>query len=176
MSKALEVAADVGGLIRTLRDQKVILDADLAKLYGVPTKAFNQAIKRNLERFPDSFRFQLTGEEFAALRSQFVTSNEGRGGRRYLPYAFTEHGALMAANVLNSPNAIKMSVALVEAFIRLRQEFATTQSLARRLTEIERTVIQHDSALKELFRAIKPLLLPPPEPARKRIGFHTDDT
>jgi hypothetical protein len=91
-----------------------------------------------------------------------------------LPYAFTEHGALMAANVLNSPQAIKMSVALIEAFIYLRQELATTQTLARRLAEIERTVLQHDVALKELFRAIKPLLLPPPDPPRKKIGFHAE--
>jgi hypothetical protein len=174
MPKSLEVTSSVDGLIRTIRNHRVILDSDLAALYGVPTKVFNQAIKRNTDRFPDFFRFQLTKEEFDALRSHFVTSNEGRGGRRYLPFVFTEHGALMAANVLSSPRAIKMSVALIEAFIRLRQEFASTQVLARRLAEIERTVVQHDTALKELFRAIKPLLLPPPEPPRKRIGFHTD--
>jgi hypothetical protein len=94
------------------------------------------------------------------------------GGRRYLPYVFTEHGALMAANVLHSPQAVKMSVALIEAIVRLRQELATTQVLARRLAEIERTVIHHDSALKELFRVIRPMLAPPPDPLRKKIGFH----
>ena len=165
-----EPARDLGQLILTLRGQRVILDADLAALYGVPTKALNQAVKRNLERFPDSFQFEVNAEELEAMRSQNVTASPKRNAR-FLPRAFTEHGALMAANVLNSPKAIKMSVALIETFIRLRQALATTQVLARRLAEIERTVVQHDSALKELFRAIKPLLLPPPEPPRKKIGF-----
>jgi hypothetical protein len=119
---------------------------------------------------PESFLFEVTAEEMEAMRSQNVTASPKRNVR-FLPHAFTEHGALMAANVLNSPQAIKMSVALIETFIRLRQALATTQVLARRLAEIERTVVQHDSALKELFRAIKPLLLPPPEPPRKKIGF-----
>ena len=175
MTKSLALSPGVDGIILSVRDQRVILDSDLAALYGVETKVFNQAVKRNADRFPDSFRFQLSKEEFDALRSHFVTSNEGRGGRRYLPFVFTEHGALMAANVLNSPRAIKMSVALIEAFIRLRQEFAGTIVLAQKLAEIEKTVVQHDTALKELFRAIRPLLLPPPDPPRKRIGFHSED-
>jgi hypothetical protein len=159
-------------MILTVRGLRVILDVDLAALYGVTTKVFNQAVKRNHERFPGSFMFQLKRQGLTNLRSQFVTSSL-HGGRRFLPYAFTEHGALMAANVLSSPQAIKMSVALIEAFIRLRQELATTQTLARRLAEIERTVIHHDSALKELFRVIRPMLAPPPEPPRKKIGFDT---
>jgi hypothetical protein len=163
-------ARDLGQLILNLRGQRVILDADLAVLYGVSTKALNQAVKRNRERFPESFLFAVTTEEMEAMRSQNVTASPKRNVR-FLPHAFTEHGALMAANVLNSPQAIKMSVALIETFIRLRQALATTQVLARRLAEIERTVVQHDSALKELFRAIRPLLLPPPEPPRKKIGF-----
>ena len=175
MTKSLALSPGVDGIILSVRDQRVILDSDLAALYGVETKVFNQAVKRNIDRFPDSFRFQLSKEEFDSLRSHFVTSNEGRGGRRYLPFVFTEHGALMAANVLNSPRAIKMSVALIEAFIRLRQEFAGTIVLAQKLAEIEKTVVQHDTALKELFRAIRPLLLPPPDPPRKRIGFHSED-
>jgi len=158
-------------MILTVRGLKVILDADLALLYGVPTKVFNQAVKRNQERFPESFMFQLQRQELTNLRSQIVTASKKRNVR-YLPYAFTEHGALMAANVLNSPQAIKMSVALIEAFIRLRQELTTTQTLARRLAEIERAVIHHDSALKELFQVIRPLLAPPPDPPRKKIGFH----
>jgi len=163
-------ARDLGQLILNLRGQRVILDADLAVLYGVSTKALNQAVKRNRERFPESFLFAVTTEEMEAMRSQNVTASPKRNVR-FLPHAFTEHGALMAANVLNSPQAIKMSVALIETFIRLRQALATTQVLARRLAEIERTVVQHDSALKELFRAIRPLLLPPPELPRKKIGF-----
>jgi hypothetical protein len=163
-------ARDLGQLILTLRGQRVILDADLAALYGVPTKALNQAVKRNQERFPESFLFAVTAEEMEAMRSQNVTTSPKRNVR-FLPHAFTEHGALMAANVLNSPQAIKMSVALIETFIRLRQALATTQVLARRLAEIERTVVQHDSALKELFGAIRPLLLPPPDLPRKKIGF-----
>ncbi len=169
MSKAL-VIPNLDRLILTIRNHRVILDADLAMLYGVPTKVFNQAVKRNTERFPESFMFRLTAGEFDDLRSQFVTSSL-HGGRRYRPLAFTEHGALMAANVLNSPQAVKMSVALIETFIRLRQALASTQVWARRLAEIERSVGQHDTALKELFRAIKPLLLPPPESPRKKIGF-----
>jgi hypothetical protein len=155
------------------RGVSVILDSDLAALYRVPAKALNQAVKRNAERFPNSFMFQLTREELTNLRSQTVTSSL-HGGRRYLPYAFTEHGALMAANVLSSPQAVKMSVALIEAFIKLRQELATTQTMARRLAEIERAVIHHDTALKELFQAIRPLLAPPPDPPRKKIGFHPE--
>ena len=179
-------ARDLNGMILTVRGTRVILDADLAALYGVPTKIFNQAVKRNLERFPESFMFQLQRQELTNLRSQsvtskpiepmrsqFVTASQKRN-LRFLPYAFTEHGALMAANVLNSPQAVKMSVALIEAFVRLRQELATTQTLARRLAEIERTVIHHDSALKELFQVIRPLLTPPPESPRKKIGFRPD--
>jgi ORF6N domain len=163
---------DFGAIIITLRGRKVILDHHLAELYGVATKVLNQAVKRNEDRFPESFLFQLSAEELSVItmRSQIVTASKRNA--RFLPYAFTEHGALMAANVLNSPQAINMSVALIETFIRMRQTLATSETLARRLAEIERTVGQHDVALKELFRAIKPLLLPTPDTARKKIGFH----
>jgi len=166
-----EAVHDLGRMILTVRETRVILDSDLALLYGVSTTVFNQAMKRNRERFPGSFMFQLERQEFTLLISQTVTS-KGRGGRRKLPYVFTEHGALMAANVLNSPKAVKMSVALIEAFVRLRPEFMTTQALTRRLAEIEKTVMTHDQALVKLFAVIKPLLAPPPEPPRKKIGFH----
>lgn len=162
---------DLGRMIITVRETKVILDEDLALLYGVPTKVFNQAIKRNLDRFPESFMFQLQSEEFTNMRSQIVTASRKRNVR-FLPYVFTEHGALMAANVLNSPKAVKMSVALIEAFVRLRQEFASTRELARRLAEIEKTIMTHDRALVKLFAVIKPMLTPPPDPPRKKIGFH----
>ncbi len=147
-----QASNDLVPMIISVRETKVILDSDLALLYGVSTGALNRSTKRNRERFPESFMFQLKRQEFANLKCQIGTASS-YGGRRKLPYVFTEHGALMAANVLNSPQAVKMSVALIEAFVRLRQEFATTQTLARRLAEIERTVITHDDALRRLFRS-----------------------
>lgn len=135
----------------------------------------NQAVKRNRERFPKAFLFQLTRSEWLNdLKSQIVISN-ARGGRRSPPYAFTEHGALMAANVLNSPQAIQMSVALIAAFIRLREALAADHAMAKRLAEIESTVLTHDTALRDLYQKIRPLLLPPPDPPRRKIGFKTDD-
>jgi hypothetical protein len=160
--------------IHTIRGHRVILDADLATIYSVTTSALNQAVKRNPDRFPSAFLFQLTAEEWEFLRSQDVIS-KGRGGRRYLPFAFTEHGALMAANVLNSPQAIQMSVALVAVFIRLREALAANHTLAKRLAEIEKTVLTHDTALRDLYQKIRPLLLPPPDPPKPRIGFHKDE-
>ena len=171
--------------ILLLRGQKVLLDADLAALYGVPTKRFNEQVRRNLERFPEDFMFQLTEEEFAALRSHFATSNEkpaGRGGRRYLPFVFTEHGAIMAATVVNSPRAIEVSVYVVRAFVKLREVLASNKELAKRLDKLEQTTealaLQHDSfarntraQLKQVFDAIRELMTPP-EPSKKRpIGF-----
>jgi phage regulator Rha-like protein len=161
---------DLGQLILNLRGQRVILDADLAALYDVPTKALNQAVKRNADRFPSEFAFQLAREELTILRSQIVTSSSP-GGRRYLPYVFTEHGVLMAANVLNSPRAVVVSVALVKAFVRLREVLATNQVMAKRLAEVEKTLVTHDAALRDIYQRIKPLLLPPPDPPRKKIGF-----
>jgi phage regulator Rha-like protein len=165
-----EPAHDLGQLILTLRGQRVILDADLATLYDVPTKVLNQAIKRNADRFPAEFAFQLEAKELAILRSQIVTSSS-HGGRRYLPYVFTEHGVLMAANVLNSPRAVAVSVALVKAFVRLREVLADNQVMAKRLAEVEKTLVTHDAALRDIYQRIKPLLLPPPDPPRKKIGF-----
>ena len=158
-----------------------MLDADLAALYGTTTKAFNQAVKRNLERFPADFRFQLTVEEAEAvrlrivtenLRSQIVTSNSAaRGGRRYLPYAFTEHGAIMAASVLNTSRAIEASVYVVRAFVKLRELLSTHKELAGKVAELERKVGSHDAAIQSLVVAIRRLMEPPPAPARRRIGF-----
>lgn len=122
--------------IRVIRGQKVLLDADLAALYGVETKRFNEQVKRNQQRFPEDFMFQLTDEEFDDLRSQNATSNRGRGGRRYLPYAFTEHGAIMAATILNSPWATEVSVYVVRAFVKLRELLASHRALAKRLEEL----------------------------------------
>ena len=135
--------------IATVRGQRVILDADLAALYEVPTKRFNEAVKRNLAKFPADFMFTASEEEFAALRSQFATSNAGRGGRRYLPRVFTEHGALMAATLLSSPRAVEVSIYVVRAFVRLRELAATHQDLAKRLGELEEKTealaMQHDT-------------------------------
>jgi len=157
--------------ILTMRGKSVILDSDLAGIYGVSTGAFNQAIKRNHERFPEDFSFVLTQGEFEALISQIVTS-KGRGGRRKLPRVFTEHGAIMAATVLNSTRAVAMSVYVVRAFVRMREELLTRTGFEKRLAEIERTLVGHNSALKDLYAKLKPLLLPPPEPPRREIGFH----
>ncbi len=155
-----------------VRKESVLLDSDLAALYDVQTKVFNQAIRRNARRFPRDFAFQLTAKEFARLRSQFVTSN-ARGGRRYLPWVFTEHGAIMAAMILGSDRAIAMSTYVVRAFVRLRRELITNATLEIRLTKIERELLAHDTALHVLYKKIKPLLLPPPEPLTKEMGFHT---
>lgn len=159
--------------IHTIRDQRVILDTDLAKIYGVPTFRFNEAVKRNRARFPEDFLFQLTAEELSSLTSQFAMSKAGRGGRRTRPYAFTEHGALMAANLLNSPNAVAMSIYVIRAFVRLREELAANTVLEKRLAVIEKTLVTHDSALRDIIQKIRPLLLPPPPaPPKKPIGFH----
>ena len=196
-------------LILTLRGHKVMLDADLAELYGVPTKVFNQAVKRNADRFPEDFMFQLTAQEWANLRSQIVTSSsevvenednelmwsqivttsKGRssqqneaglrpdmkpkshGGPRYLPFAFTEHGAIMAATVLNSPQAVAMSIYVVRAFMQMREQLAANAAILKRLAEIDKTLLEHDSALRAIWTKLQPLLAPPPEKPKKRMGF-----
>ena len=160
----------VDSLIRTIRGQKVLLDADLASLYGVPTKRLNEQVKRNAERFPEDFVFQLTNAETAALRSQFATSK--RGGRRTLPHAFTEHGALMAANVLNSPEAVKMSVHVVRAFIKQRELLAAQAATLKKLAQMDAKLLKHDEILRVIWQELQPLLNPPPEPTKKELGFH----
>lgn len=156
--------------IQRIRNVRVMLDADLAELYGVPTKVFNQAVKRNLSRFPADFMFQLSDEEFVALRSHFVTSNEGRGGRRYLPYVFTEHGAIMAATILNSQRAVDMSVFVVRAFVEYRQLMTLHDELAVQLNRLEGKVATHDKTLTGVLDAIRQLMTPP-EPKKRGIGF-----
>jgi hypothetical protein len=147
-----------------------MLDSDLARAYGVTTAILNQAVKRNAARFPADFRFQVTGEEFANLMSQIVTSSSGHGGRRKLPWAFTEHGALMAATVLNSPRAVEMSVFVIRAFIRLRAYARGHTEIAQRLDVLERRVTDHDDDLREMFDALRGLLTPSPRDTRE-IGF-----
>ncbi|HEX7619490.1 MAG TPA: ORF6N domain-containing protein [Verrucomicrobiae bacterium] len=171
--------------ILTLRDQRVLLDADLALLYGVETRALNQAVKRNFDRFPPEFVFQLTDDEAlsksqtvtsksAALTSQIVMSKPGRGGRRHRPYAFTERGALQAANVLNSPQAVQMSLYVIRAFVKMREELTANATILKRLAEIDKSIFLQDSALRDIYRKLLPLLAPPPEPQRRRIGFNRD--
>lgn len=161
----------IESVIRTVRGHKVLLDEDLALIYGIATKFLNRAVKRNAGRFPEDFVFQLTAEESIALRCQNGTSNHGRGGRRYLPYVFTEYGAIMAANVLNSRRAVQLSVFVVRAFIKMREQLLNRAEMEKRLTDIEKTLLSHDTALRNLYQKIRPLLLPPPDPPRKRIGF-----
>jgi hypothetical protein len=162
----------IHGLIREIRDQKIILDSDLARVYGVSTSRFNEAVKRNRERFPSDFMFRLTVEEYLALTSQIAISKPGRGGRRTRPYAFTEHGALMAANVLKSSRAIKMSLYVIRAFVKSREELAANSAIVKRLAQIDNTLFLHDSALRDLYQKLRPLLMPSPDPPQKpRIGF-----
>ena len=169
------ILPDIDKIILTVRDQKVILDTDLAGIYGVPTFRFNEAVRRNIHRFPVDFMFPLTREEWVkleSLRSQFAMLKPGRGQhRKYLPHAFTEHGSLMAANILKSPRAVEMSLYVIRAFVKLRSEFARSQDMARRLAEIEKTLIGHDGALRDLYNKIRPLLAPPrSETGRNRFS------
>ena len=208
----------IESLILTMRAQRVILDADLAELYGVSTKRFNEAFKRNRRRFSDDFCFQLTAKEFSELKAktaadssqlamsssqaaeneesapdwsqiatssaqvaenergalnwpQFVTSSRKHRGAAYRPWAFTEHGALMAANILRSERAVEMSVFVIRAFVSVREHLAANAAILKRLAEIDKTLLEHDPALRALWTKLQPLLAPPPEPPRRRIGF-----
>jgi len=179
-------------LILSIRGHRVILDSDLARLYGVTTRVLNQGVRRNSHRFPDDFAFELTAAEAASLRSQFVaagteildpktgasnrsqtvTGSQKHRNPRFRPWAFTEHGALMAANVLRSRRAVQMSVYVIRAFVRLREQIAANQAILERLAEIDKTLLQHDTALRDIYRKLLPLLQPLPEPPRRRpIGF-----
>jgi hypothetical protein len=175
----------IGSHILELREQRVMLDADLAELYGVQTKVLVQAVKRNVLRFPADFMFQLSTEEFAALRSQSVTSNTGRGGRRTAPYAFTEQGVAMLSSVLGSPRAIAVNIEIMRTFVRVRELAATHGDLAKRLGELEEKTealaMQQDAfshntraQLKQVFEAIRQLMVPP-DPPKRPIGFVTTE-
>jgi hypothetical protein len=184
---------NISSVIRTIRGQKVILDYDLAGIFGVPTFRFNEAVKRNRERFPADFMFQLTAEEFESLRSQFAIlkqksnpsqiaiGSQKHRNPRHLPYAFTEHGAIMAANVLNNPRAVQMSVFVVRAFIQMRELLGSSKELASQLADLERKLTArldgHEVAIVEVFRRVMDILdspSPPPDPPRRRIGFHIE--
>lgn len=170
---------DITRAILILRGQRVLLDAELAALYGVTTKRLNEQVRRNLDRFPADFMFQLTAEETADLRSQFATSKAttGRGGRRYLPHAFTEHGAIQAANVLNNRRAVEMGIYVVRAFVQLRGLLSSDKELAKRLDQlearIEKKLATPDEATAAMLSAIRELMNPP-QPRRRGIGFTTD--
>ena len=174
-------------LILTIHQQRVILAPDLAEIYGVETRSLNQAVKRNAERFPEDFIFQLTAGEFSelkaagkvtgdgrtALRSQIVTLKPGQHAK-YPPFAFTEHGAIMAATILNSPEAVAMSVFVVRAFMQMREQLAANAAILKRLAEIDKTLLEHDSALLAIWTKLQPLLAPPPETPKRRIGFNRE--
>lgn len=177
-NRALAVGMEnIGSSIYLLRGQRVMLDSDLAALYGVSTKRFNEAVKRNREKFPEDFMFSIDNQEIERLRSQIATSNTGRGGRRYTPYAFTEHGALMAASILNSPRAVEVSVYVVRAFVRMRELLVSQKDLDKRIDVLEgKTVaLEHFSDetrkhLKKVFEALRAFTAPPNLPKRS-IGF-----
>ena len=179
MPKPKKSPKPIDDLIQTIRGQKVILDTDLAELYGVP-------VKRNIERFPADFMFQLTVDEWVVLRSQIATTktylvdsksdeSEARGGRRTPPYAFTEHGAIMASTILSSPEAVRMSMYVVRAFIKQREFLMANADLLKRLAEIDAKLLNHDEVLKLIIQELQPLLSPPPEPPAKEMGFHAKE-
>lgn len=177
-----------------IRNRRVVIDVDLARIYGVATKALNQAVKRNPDRFPADFAFRLTAEEASDWRmgrrlrssqrldhkwnienrSQIVTGSQKHRDRRSAPLAFTEHGALMAASVLRSERAVQMSIYVIRAFVRLRERVTANASILKRLAEIDASLLQHDAALRDLYKKLLPLLQPPPDPPKRRIGFHVD--
>lgn len=180
-TSASVVAVDaIASRILTLRGQKIIVDADLAALYGVATKRLNEQVRRNLARFPADFMFMLEADEWEALRSQIATLKPGRGQhRKYLPYAFTEHGAIMAATVLNSPQAVDVSVYVVRAFVQLRELLTGHKELARRLDELEarmaRKLMTQDQAIAGILDAIRQLMAPPAVAKKRPIGFVSDE-
>ena len=173
----IQIESELTRRIYFVRRCSVMLDSDLAKIYGVSTKRLNQQYGRNSERFPEDFAFQLTSQEVRALRLQIATSNGGRGGRRSRPVVFTEHGAIMLASVLNSKVAIAASVNVVRAFVAMREAFSRNKKLQDKLAEIESRLDGHDETLTELFAAIRQLLDAPDEQdsTRREIGFHVKD-
>jgi len=169
--KALVPVEMIEKKILLIRGEKVMLDAALAELYGVATKVLLQSIKRNIKRFPSDFMFQLNYQEVAALRSQIVTSNIGRGGRRYQPYVFTEQGVAMLSSVLNSKRAVKVNIEIMRAFVRLRQMLSSNAELARKLDALEK---KYDEQFKVVFDAIRELMTPPTSVKKGKIGFRRE--
>ena len=168
--KALVPVDRIANKIYLIRDTKVLLDKDLADLYGVETGALNRAVKRNAERFPEDFMFRITDEEAELLRCQNGISKSGRGGRRYLPYAFSEQGVAMLSSVLKSRRAIEVNIAIMRAFVHLRKMIASHDRLAQKLAELEHHLEDHDEQIKAIFEAIRQLVTTP-EKSRKKIGY-----
>ena len=162
---------EIQNMVRVVRGQRVMLDFDLARLYGVTASALNQAVRRNAERFPDDFAYQLTRQEVATLISQIVISKPGRGGRRKRPWAFTEHGVAMRSSVLRSPTAVRVNIEIMRTFVRLRRLMATPGELVEQLTKLAETVQLHDGQIKAITLVLNKLMERPAEPSR-RIGFH----
>ncbi len=175
MSKEIISARQIAQSIHFLRGQKVMLDFDLAALYEVPTGQLNRAVKRNATRFPLDFMFRLTAEEARHLKCQIGISNVGRGGRRAVPYAFTEQGVAMLSSVLNSERAVKVNIAIMRAFVRLRDALETNRELAKHFAELETRVGKHDDEISAIIDAIRQLMAPPTKPVRE-IGFHVQET
>lgn len=167
----VQEAVRIESMILMIRGLRVMLDSDLAKIYGVSTMRLNEQFKRNLGRFPADFAFQLTPEEFTGLISQIAISKKGRGGRRKLPWVFTEHGAIMLAGILKSQRAVEMSVSVVRAFVLMREQLVAHKELASKLDELENRVTGHDESLQNLFEAIRQLVEPAVPAERKQIGF-----
>jgi hypothetical protein len=170
MSKELVLIRQVAEVIRVIRGEKVLLDFDLAPLYGVTTGNLNKAMRRNRERFPSDFMFHLTAAEAESLIFQFGRA-KGRGGRRHRPYAFTEQGVAMLSSVLNSPRAVKVNIAIMRAFVKLRETLETNRELARKFSALEQRVGKHDEEIAAIIEAIRQLMAPPEKPKRE-IGFH----
>jgi hypothetical protein len=175
MASTRSATRDIERSIVLVRGQRVVIDSEIAALYGTPTKVLLQSVRRNLERFPPDFMFQLTNQEVARLRSQIVTSKQnnhgGQGGRRYAVHAFTEQGVAMLSSVLRSPTAIAINIEIMRAFVRLRRTIAENEELARQLAALERRLATHDRAIFEIFETIRKLMTPPRTGTPRRIGF-----
>ena len=173
MSNQPQLTAPLLQLIRSIRGQRVLLDADLARIYGVETRALNQAFKRNQERFPDDFAFELTRDEILGISQTVISLRNLKVSKQVR--AFTEHGALMAANVLNSPRAASMSIYVIRAFVKMREDLATNAAILKRLAEIDKSLLLHDTALRDIYQKLRPLLAPEPSPPKPEIGFHVKE-
>ncbi len=167
-------ATEIENAIFLAHGHRVMLDADLARLYGVTTAALNQAVKRNADRFPEDFAFQVTRQEFTALMSQNVISKSGRGGRTKQPWVFTEHGVAMLSSVLRSPTAVRVNIEIMRTFVRLRRLMATPGELVEQLTKLAETVQLHDDQIRTITQVLQQML-EKPEPAKRRIGFGRED-
>ncbi|MCU0878770.1 MAG: ORF6N domain-containing protein [Pirellulaceae bacterium] len=163
-------------VIHEIRGQRVLFDFDLARLYGVPTKALNQAVKRNADRFPADFAFQLSTDEVDSLRSQFVTANPTSAMRRTRPWAFTEHGVAMLSSVLNSKQAVQVNIAIMRAFVQMRRISSTPGELVSQLLELAKTVQLHDTQIRQIVDVLTQIMEPPPAPPKRRIGFHQTES